>query len=323
MPTDAPDDPSARSPKTNAWRSRLRQVPPTAWIGLAAALAVALAMAALVRADHGAEERSALRSQVQTLRQALTALRDAAAAQQAGLQSALEAKRARLDALSGQVETLANRLQALQDEAAPQTTAQPTAQPPGQPPGNNPRLAGLEHASFEALATLDQQVQSIGGHIEALQSRDAALAQALEDTRIALDAELAQWRDRQTPPLVALANRLAGKTVQFSEGNRLADPTAAERLIGQVGAWLLEAGPEIGIRVTGYADIDGSGEPSNRIASQKRAEAVRDAMIRLGLPADRLVAVGRSTENRLVDDDSAGNANRRVAFEPFYLPSSP
>ena len=96
--------------------------------------------------------------------------------------------------------------------------------------------------------------------------------------------------------------------------------SAAEALLRRITAWLMEAGPEIGLRIVGYADIDGSGEPSNRITSQKRADAVRQMMLDLGIPGDRVVAVGRSTENRLVDDDSSGNANRRVAFEPFLRP---
>ncbi len=181
------------------------------------------------------------------------------------------------------------------------------------------RVGDLEQASIAALGTLDEQMQALSRQIGDLRAHEGGIADDLENTRIALEADLAQWRERQIPPIWRLSANLAGRVVQFSEGDRYAESAQAEALLRTVAAWLLEAGSDIGLRIVGYTDFDGSGESSNRITSQKRANAIRDALVRLGIPAERLVAVGRSTEDRAVNDDSSGNANRRVAFEPFFL----
>lgn len=236
----------------------------------------------------------------------------------AELSASLERQATALQALRQDVENLQA---AVSGTAPPETQTNTGSQTPPQASSQlSQRIDDLERSSITALGTLDEQLQAIAGDLAELRGQDAALANELENTRVALEAELVQWRERQTPPLWRMSAQLAGQTVRFSEGNRLADRAEAEALLRRIAAWLMEAGPEIGLRIVGYADIDGSGEPSNRITSQKRADAVRQMMLDLGIPGDRVVAVGRSTENRLVDDDSSGNANRRVAFEPFLRP---
>ena len=71
--------------------------------------------------------------------------------------------------------------------------------------------------------------------------------------------------------------------------------------------------------MVGYADFDGTDAGANWITSQERAIAVVEHLVRLGVPAERLLAVGRASEDRVVDSDSPGNANRRAIFEPFLL----
>lgn len=239
---------------------------------------------------------------------------------------------ASLQSRIGELETLRRQVTelevALEQEAASQApSGAPTAPPLAMgetdaSPRIERRLEDLEQSSITALGTLDERLQALSAELASLRERDAEMAEEIENTRVALEAELVQWRERQSPPIWRLSAKLAGMTVLFSEGNRLADPAEAENTLRSVMGWLLEAGPEVGLRVVGYADVDGTGEPSNRITSQKRADTVRDMLTGLGIPTDRIVAVGRSTEKRLVDDDSAGNANRRVEFEPFLLPRS-
>ena len=84
-------------------------------------------------------------------------------------------------------------------------------------------------------------------------------------------------------------------------------------------ALLLALDASVGIRVVGYADFDGADAASNRITSQKRADYIQDQLTRLGSPIERMLAVGRALEDRVIDLDAAGNGNRRVIFEPFLL----
>lgn len=276
----------------------------------AAAGDVADLRAAIARLESRTDELETLRQQMATLEETLRELGDGQPEPPDRSEPDSTGLRRDLDALQRQMMDL---------QLSPPETA-PHADAPVSPQLSR-QLDDLEKASIAAIGTLDERVQAIAGELAALREQDAALAAELENTRVALDAELVRWRERESPPIWRLSAKLAGVVIRFSEGNRLADPAKAENTLRSITGWVLEAGPEIGLRVVGYADIDGAGEPSNRITSQKRADAVRDMLVVLGIPADRVVAVGRSTEDRLVDDDGSGNANRRVSFEPFLIPN--
>jgi outer membrane protein OmpA-like peptidoglycan-associated protein len=81
-------------------------------------------------------------------------------------------------------------------------------------------------------------------------------------------------------------------------------------------ARLLLAHPEYRrVEIRGYTDPQGS-EESNLRLSQRRAERIRDRLVRLGVEADRLIAVGMgeadpiSPGQRILDNQQ----NRRVEF---------
>ena len=149
--------------------------------------------------------------------------------------------------------------------------------------------------------------------------RDQELGQAQEAARVALQSELNQWRQRHTPLVWGLVAQLSGETVRFSESTNLADGAAAQAALAQVATLLLASDASVGIRVVGYADFDATDAESNRITSQKRADYILDQLTRLGAPKERMLAVGRATEDRVIDSDAAGNGNRRVIFERFLL----
>ena len=73
--------------------------------------------------------------------------------------------------------------------------------------------------------------------------------------------------------------------------------------------------PNTVIEIGGHTDTDGD-EAANMRLSERRAEAVRDYMLRAGLSADRLVAVGYGATRPLASNDTAeGKAqNRRIEF---------
>jgi len=179
--------------------------------------------------------------------------------------------------------------------------------------------AAFRQSVMLAFRTLDGRFQAVKERLDALAARDRELAQGQEATLVAVQTGLNDWRERHSPPVWDLAAQLSGFTIRFLEGIELADPAKAETALSEVAAVLLAADQELGVRVVGYADFDGADPDSNRITSQKRADAVMAQLIQLGVPENRLVAVGRAAEKRLIDSDAPGNANRRAVFEPFLL----
>lgn len=228
--------------------------------------------------------------------------------------SALAGHSAELKTLGAYTQKLSDRIDSLDKAAVTHPKVGAMANP-----GTPADLARLEQAAIAAFQTLDQQFQSILEQLETLAERDEALEQAQEASRVALQTELTQWRERHSPPIWDMAAQLSGVTIRFSEATRIADEVSAQEILQQVATLLLSAEATLGIRVVGYADFDGTDTVSNRITSQKRADYIQDQLIRLGVPKERVLAVGRSTEDRVIDSDAAGNANRRVIFEPFEL----
>jgi outer membrane protein OmpA-like peptidoglycan-associated protein len=82
--------------------------------------------------------------------------------------------------------------------------------------------------------------------------------------------------------------------------------------INELAAYLME-NKEIEAEIIGHTDADGDAE-ANRILSQKRAEAVRQYLIRNGVEANRVKATGKGESEPVTDNSTAeGRAmNRRV-----------
>lgn len=76
-------------------------------------------------------------------------------------------------------------------------------------------------------------------------------------------------------------------------------------------AQILKANPSLTLKVLGYADKTGT-EKANDVISSKRAEAVKDLLVKFGVAADRIEAVGKGVNTRYENNDW----NRCVVFEP-------
>jgi outer membrane protein OmpA-like peptidoglycan-associated protein len=76
---------------------------------------------------------------------------------------------------------------------------------------------------------------------------------------------------------------------------------------------LINANPGASVLIEGHTDSQGSAN-LNQVLSQRRAEAVRDALIQQGVDGGRLRAVGLGKDRPVADNGSAeGRArNRRV-----------
>lgn len=84
-------------------------------------------------------------------------------------------------------------------------------------------------------------------------------------------------------------------------------------------ALLLEKIPELGIKLIGHADIRGNREYNLRL-SQKRAEAVVQALAGYGVKPDRcqIVAMGKETPHTQYVSPAAQGSNRRVEIRLTY-----
>ena len=72
--------------------------------------------------------------------------------------------------------------------------------------------------------------------------------------------------------------------------------------------------------VEGYACTSAGDEKYNKFISEKRAKTITEKLVEAGVPADRITAVGRGTENLLVTEgDREDQApNRRVELHVVY-----
>lgn len=79
---------------------------------------------------------------------------------------------------------------------------------------------------------------------------------------------------------------------------------------------ILTACPEVDVRIEGHTDANGS-DAFNQDLSERRARAVKRYLVRAGIAADRLEAVGRGRSEPLVagEGESAHRMNRRVTLE--------
>lgn len=101
------------------------------------------------------------------------------------------------------------------------------------------------------------------------------------------------------------------RSIRFREASAAIDPGSR----GQLDEVANALRPCVGsiIAVTGHTDAVGS-EAGNVHLSRRRAEAVRDALIRRGIPADGLRARGEGSRKPIEGLDPADPANRRIEF---------
>jgi outer membrane protein OmpA-like peptidoglycan-associated protein len=148
--------------------------------------------------------------------------------------------------------------------------------------------AAAERARTEAQAAQSQVAQA--------QAESQRLAGALEELQAA-----------QTARGIVLTL----DDVLFDTGRAELKP-GAQRSLDQIAAFLNE-NPERRIQVEGFTDSQGS-EDFNQQLSQNRADAVATAIIRRGVDADRVRALGYGEEFPVASNGSAGSRqlNRRV-----------
>lgn len=149
----------------------------------------------------------------------------------------------------------------------------------------------------ERSAALEDEVRTLEAQLQDAQEQLASLSR----------------RDTEEDPLFAmLAERLHGD-ILFRTGSAELDPVMEQRIV-DLGAVLAQQSL-ITVDVDGFADPRGK-KDSNLQLSEARAIAVRDALVKGGLPADRIrvTAHGESNSTALPGDHEAYAWERRVSL---------
>ncbi|HUQ53176.1 MAG TPA: OmpA family protein [Gammaproteobacteria bacterium] len=133
-------------------------------------------------------------------------------------------------------------------------------------------------------------------------------AQAAEERSRELERELEDLEARNTEDRGLV---LTLGDVLFDTGTATLKPGAAttvDRL-----AQFMRDYPERSVRIEGHTDAAGSDE-TNQALSERRAQAVRDALVMRGLPAERIGTMGYGEARPIAGNDSPGGRqqNRRV-----------
>ena len=114
-------------------------------------------------------------------------------------------------------------------------------------------------------------------------------------------------------PEVDVGQSVVLEGVNFASGS--ADLTANSMRILDKAAMALQNNPEIEVEIRGYTDNTGSYQGNVRI-SQRRADTVRDYMLKHGIAPYRMTTKGYGPENPIAPNDTReGRAiNRRIEF---------
>lgn len=184
------------------------------------------------------------------------------------------------------------------------------------------RLQNLTRAEETERALEEVQAARLDSEISAAQAEQAlrlAEAQALEAQLSRREAELA------AAAADSLRMQLQGMTARseargqvmtisgeaFASGQSALRAEARDNLQKVID--LINANPGAPVLIEGHTDSQGSAN-LNQVLSQRRAEAVRDALIQKGVDGSRLRAVGLGKDRPVADNGTAeGRArNRRV-----------
>ncbi len=220
--------------------------------------------------------------------------------------NALEADSTAMQIKAGQLETERARAEAEQarmlfaaseEEAARERQQKEAALQQGAEQARNAEMAMEEAEQARRLA------ESRASEVD-LARREADLAIQQADT-LRQQLENLQLRQTESGVVVTLGD------VLFETGQSVLLDSSQSSLVEVVD--LLQSEPDKKIRIEGHTDSVGSAE-ANLDLSQKRADAVMAALIKLGLDAGRVVSVGLGEDFPIAsnEDEEGRSRNRRV-----------
>jgi OmpA-OmpF porin, OOP family len=118
--------------------------------------------------------------------------------------------------------------------------------------------------------------------------------------------------------LVAALNQAA---IDFPYGEAEL-PASVQSLLGKIAATMKQLPPGYALEIAGYTDSAGDPNVEGPL-TQKRAEAVRDALVKAGVPSDMLVAKGYGAASPIAGNDTEEGRlrNRRIEFHVLKTPA--
>ena len=160
-------------------------------------------------------------------------------------------------------------------------------------------LSARENEANQAQAQAEQ------ARNEAQSARDQVVQAQAEVQRLAVQLE--NMQASQTPRGIVLTL----DDVLFDTGEAQLK-SGAQRSLDQIAAFLAE-NPERRVQVEGFTDSQGT-DDYNRSLSQRRADAVAQAIMQRGVDAQRVRALGYGEEFPVASNENAGSRqlNRRV-----------
>ena len=165
-------------------------------------------------------------------------------------------------------------------------------------------------ALHNGLKTLDDQIAKANG---ATQSGIEALHGALIAADKARHADVEALRAELAPSARArLETWTRTHAIFFTKDTGYRDPQLAAAALDELAKLIKET--DVLVRVVGFTDEKG-GQERNVPLSQARANTIVSELIRRGIPAARLVAVGRNNIEDLSPIVGDASPNRRVEFE--------
>jgi outer membrane protein OmpA-like peptidoglycan-associated protein len=200
-----------------------------------------------------------------------------------------EARRAAEDALLTQAATREEMQRAREDATTAEARRRRAAEEAARAQEEADRARALAEAQSAEIELARREAELASQTAESLQRR----------------LEYMEYRQTDRGVVVTLGD------VLFEVGETELLDSAAQNLRDVIE--LLESEPDKQIRIEGHTDATGPSQLNLRL-SRERAEAVRDALIDLGIDADRLTAVGMGEDFPIASNETAeGRArNRRV-----------
>lgn len=171
----------------------------------------------------------------------------------------------------------------------------------------SPALKQVSHGQL----SVQGQTVDVRGEVgnEALRQQVVSeLAQALNPTYSVRNGLRVSAREQ-----AMVDQALAQRTVAFEAGSAMLRPEGLQ-VIEEMAKAILQVQARR-IEVIGHTDAQGH-RPGNISLSLARAQAVRDQLVRLGVPADKLFTSGMGPDQPVASNDTeAGRArNRRIEF---------